>query len=159
MAERTSRGGWLWPVLLLSPMLVGWFWWKHQEPEMAERSSWRSPPVPTTSTVSHEPKVGGKPALPPPRSAPKKGHSTLLPMKGSSSTATAVRRIDLSDAAIAALEPDTIAMLNRHRYWTPNGFVDRLYDVWRDQKTRGIENGEVRWQIAMALQGQFVDEY
>jgi hypothetical protein len=34
MAERSRRNGWL--FLLLLPLLVGWFWCRHQEPDDAE---------------------------------------------------------------------------------------------------------------------------
>jgi len=50
-------------------------------------------------------------------------------------------------------------MLTRHKYWTPDGFVDRLYDVWLDKKQQGSDTEDARRQIAWALKGMFIDEY
>ena len=83
----------------------------------------------------------------------------MPPMKGPSSIPTPLPPGELSEAAIATLDSDTIAMLTRHKYWTPDGFVDRLYDVWLDKKQQGSDTEDARRQIAWALKGMFIDEY
>jgi hypothetical protein len=157
MAER-KKGSWLWLLLVLPP-LFAWLWWRHgtpqetedtiPEPKVAEPVAERPLPPPRLA-------VAREPTLPPPRIS--QGTATP-PVKGSSLIPTPLPPGDLSDAAIVALDPDTIAMLNHHKYWTPNGFVDGLYDVWLDKKRQGADAEDARRQIAWALKGTFIDEY
>ena len=155
MAVRNKRSR-LW-LLIVLPALFAWLWWRHRtpqetedtvpEPEAAEQVAERPLPPPRLAVA---------PTLPPPRL--NQGIATP-PVKGSSSIPTPLPPEDLSDVAIVALDPDTIAMLNRHKYWTPNGSVGSLYDVWLDKKRQGADAEDARRQIAWALKGMFIDEY
>jgi hypothetical protein len=37
--------------------------------------------------------------------------------------------------------------------------VDGLYDVWLNKRQQGLDVGDVRQQIAWALQGMFMENY
>ena len=68
---------------------------------------------------------------------------------------------DVSDDAIAAFSPETIEMLNRHKYWSAakGTLLVGLYDTWVDRKEQGVDAEDVRQQIAWALQGVFMEDY
>jgi hypothetical protein len=148
MANRTWK---YWLCLLLALPLIAW-WWRH-----------------ATSTEVSAPTVTEEPTLTPPRFAltaqptltpppGDQGTPTLAPW-GPSLAQTTFAPGDVSDAAIAAFSPETIAMLNRHKYWTAQGLVDRLYDAWLDKKVQGLDVEDTRQQIAWALKGMFMEEY
>ena len=166
MAEGAKKRSWSWPLLLLP--LLGGLWWRHRKIETAEDPSLPPSPGEIESPTINEPKVAEKP-LPPPRFALAKKPSLAppsedqraapLPKEDSSLTKAGLAPGDLSDDAIAAFDADTIAMLNSHKYWTPGGLVDRLYDAWLDKKQQGVDTQDVRQQIVWAMKGGFMESY
>jgi hypothetical protein len=167
LVEHTKKINWLW-LLLLLPVLGG-LWWGYRNPTVADEPSPRPPISEIESKTSDEPKAAEEPPLPPPRLAlpkqpplppPTVDHRTATrPQAYSSSTNTGPASGELSDDAIAALSADTIAMLNSHKYWTPHGLVDGLYDVWLNKRQQGLDVADVRQQIAWALKGAFMESY
>ena len=163
--ERTRKNNWLW-LLLLLPLLVG-LWWRHRKTEVAEAPSQSLYGEIEPTTTNHT-KVAERP-LPPPRFAlakklalpppPVDQRAAKRSKDDASLTKTGLAPGELSDDAIAAFDPDTIAMLNSHKYWTVNGLVDRLYDAWLEKKQQGVDTEDIRQQIAWALQGMFMESY
>jgi hypothetical protein len=155
MAERTKKNKWLWLLLLLP--LLGGLWWRNRKTEVAEERSLPPPPGEIESTTINEPKVAEEPPPPPRFVLAKKPiaplpsidqRTAMRPKEDSSLTKMGLAPGDLSDDAIAAFDPDTIAMLNSHKYWTAHGLVDRLYDAWLEKKQQGVDTEDVRQQIA-----------
>jgi hypothetical protein len=155
-------------LLLLLPL--GLFWWKARETKLVEdpvpedQSLGIASSIPEKSTVGQAP----SPPLPTPRFAIEE-HPSLPPPAVNQGTATsavdpnlsqtAPPPGDVSNAAIAAFGPDTVKMLNSHKYWTPNGLVDGLYDAWADNRNQGLDVEDARQQINWALKGMFMENY
>jgi hypothetical protein len=169
MVKRRRKRRWFWLLLLLLPL--GWFWWRDREPKVTGEPPLADPPAERASTTTDQPKVAKEAPLPPPRLAlpekpslppPPANPGTTAPLIGAPGLAkTAPAPLDVSDAAIAALSPETISMLNRHKYWSAEkgALVDGLHDVWVDKKQQGVDVEDVRKQIGWALRGIFMEEY
>ncbi|MBN2573897.1 MAG: hypothetical protein JXP73_04965 [Deltaproteobacteria bacterium] len=169
MTNRRKKGRWFWLLLLLLPL--GWFWLGNREPKVAGEPSLEDPSAERAATLGSQPKVAKKRSLPPPRlalperpssSPPLANQGTTTPPIGAPGLAkTALAPLDVSDAAIAAFGPETIRMLNSHKYWSAEkgALVEGLYDVWVDKKQQGIDVEDVRKQIGWALRGIFMEEY
>lgn len=177
MSERIngSKLYWLTPVLLLIfPTLVMILWWRWTPPEparleavsMKPRSSSALLPVAVSSQTT-EPRVGelsaSSPESPlspltavpaPPRVTPA---LTVVP----STPTRRAARAELTDDVIASFDPETMAMLNGHKYWSyeKQALVDGLYDQWLNEKHEGADTENARRQIAWALEGRFMENY
>jgi len=167
MVERGKRSKWFWLLLLLFP--VGWWWGRDFGPDVREEESLEGATSAAASTTTDESHPAKRPSQSPPRLAlPEKPFLSppslnqeiaAPPAPAPSLTKTEPLPVDLSDAEIAAFSPETIKMLNTHKYWTPNGLVDGLYDAWVNKKQQGVDVEDVRKQIGWALQGMFMENY
>ena len=161
---QTRKLRWL-PLLLP----LAWIWWNARAPRLVEDPaledessgpasasrdestvSRREPPLPSPRFAIEE-----TPSLPPPTLKPAE---TIAPVDPSPSQKAAVAG-EVSNEAIALLDPATVRMLNSHKYWTPNGLVDGLYDAWADRRNQGQDAEDVRQQINWALRGMFMENY
>lgn len=157
---------WLLPSLLLA----GWLWWKQSEPEPTEDATEETASPAAPLTLDEPPRAAERPVSPPPAirkspaaapPAPIPVHVPPTPARAENADRAPFRPGDLSDDAIAAFSPETIEMLNRHKYWSAHkgALVEGLYDTWVDRKEQGVDAEDVRQQIAWALQGIFMEEY
>ena len=159
--QRSKRSKSFYLLLLLLPL--GWFWWKARESKTVEEPSLADQSIGMALTTADEPKRGKEPWLPPPRFAIEEMPSLPPPAVNQGTITSAVDPNpspgDVSNAAIAAFGPDTVKMLNSHKYWTPNGLVDGLYDAWADKRNQGLDVEDARQQINWALKGMFMENY
>lgn len=138
-ANQTDRE-WLWGLGAI--LLLGILWWTSRKPT----SSPAAPPA----AVSVPPPA---PAPTPPVDLASTG-STILdpaPVTGSNLTMEGYAQGDVSDASLAALGPDSIAMLNRHTYYSGMGGPVNLYDWYADATKNGLDTTAARAQIQQVI--------
>ncbi|MFL5304420.1 MAG: hypothetical protein ACJ8F1_04375 [Polyangia bacterium] len=148
-------------------LLAGWLWWKQSDPETTERGTQdptedateqtNSPPAPL---LLEQPSKAAEQAPSPSPAIRKPPAAAPAPIPANVARAP-LRPGDLSDDAIAAFSPETIEMLNKHKYWSAQkgALLVGLYDTWVDRKEQGVDAEDVRQQIAWALQGVFMEDY
>lgn len=168
MAGRAKKKPWLW--LLLLPPLLGVLWLRGEKTESAAEPALGSSPEEIGPAAHDKASAAEEQPPPPPRFAVAKG-PPLPPLLAQPTPTAPAQAKDAglpkagpaqgepTDDAIAAFDAGTIAMLNSHKYWTPQGLVDRLYDAWLNKKVQGLDVEDVRKQIGWALKGMFMEEY
>jgi hypothetical protein len=144
-------------------LLAGWLWWEQSDPETTEHATENateetaSPPAPLTL---EQPSKAAEQAPSPPPAIRKAPAAAPAPIPANVAR-DALPPGDLSDDAIAAFSPETIEMLNKHKYWSAQkgALLVGLYETWVDRKEQGVDAEDVRQQIAWALQGVFMEDY